>query len=437
MPPTRTIANTRIHFDNVGDLPIPCGLRSRRPPSDSLKAEYVAYTKESRNILDISRRLEENSPLLDTYSALLQNHRISNVIEFIERTNHRLNHNDWVVSTLEHIRDEQQELLINSLHQMNFEDLVSNIHRQLLRAKYPLPPLVKETYLETCPYQEELVPLPSTMTIEETPRTLPTPPPRRRHYRNNRAQVIYSRPLTHSGTSSSRRQGSGDSLEDSIDVDLSTEQAFGLSVEQVIEATNQAERQEVIDGYPLSPSDPSRVLYRDSNSRLLPQVEHTSVTPRNTFTFILQSFLPSVTYGEAPLAIIAGCYKMGISTIVFASFVVIMLAEAVTVTLTLYRAYHYFQHTPNALVQNMMRDGAFYCMTMFCMSVTNVLVIFLVPLQYVDMITVYQAVMHTILTIRMQLHLRKVNEHTYLGDRFAEGSLVPMSFMRSAFLADT
>ncbi|KIJ09190.1 hypothetical protein PAXINDRAFT_17712 [Paxillus involutus ATCC 200175] len=155
------------------------------------------------------------------------------------------------------------------------------------------------------------------------------------------------------------------------------------------------------------------------------------------FTFILQSFLPSVTYGEAPLAIIPGCYKTGISTIVFASFVVIMLAEAVTVTLTLYRAYHYFRHTPNALVQNMTRDGAFYCVTMFCMSVANVLVIFLVPLQYVDMITVYQAVMHTILTIRMQLHLRKVNEHTYLGDRFAEGSLVPMSFMRSAFLADT
>ncbi|KIJ21297.1 hypothetical protein PAXINDRAFT_5478 [Paxillus involutus ATCC 200175] len=276
MPPTRTITNTRIHFDNVGDLPIPCGRRSRRPPSDGLKAKYVAYTKESRNILDISRRLEENSPLLDTYSALLQNHCISNVIEFIERTNHRLNRNDWVVSTLEHIRDKQQELLINALHQMNFktlyptftDDVVTTTQVHLfdtsflflillvLKAKCPPPPSVKGTYHETFPYQEELVPLLSTMTIEETPRSLPTPPPRHRRYRNNRAQVIYSRPLTHSGTSSSRRQGSGDSLEDSIDVDLSTEQAFGLSVEQVIEATNQAERQEVIDGYPLSPSDP-------------------------------------------------------------------------------------------------------------------------------------------------------------------------------------
>ncbi|KIJ10732.1 hypothetical protein PAXINDRAFT_16279 [Paxillus involutus ATCC 200175] len=217
MPPAHTIANTRIHFDNVGDLPIPCGLRSRRPPSDGLKAEYVAYTKESRNILDISRRLEENSPLLDTYSALLQNHRISNVIKFIERTNHRLNHNDW-------------ELLINALHQMNFEDLVSNIHRQhghhdrgpLVRHFVPLSdPPSSESKASSSPISQREVPrdisLPRrtrsssianppsrrsstphsgvrTMTIEETPRTLPTPHRRRRRYRNNRA-VGNSHPL--------------------------------------------------------------------------------------------------------------------------------------------------------------------------------------------------------------------------------------------------
>ncbi|KIK75179.1 hypothetical protein PAXRUDRAFT_835771 [Paxillus rubicundulus Ve08.2h10] len=104
--------------------------------------------------------------------------------------------------------------------------------------------------------------------------------------------------------------------------------------------------------------------------------------------FILQSFLPSVTYGESPLPIISGCYKTGASPIVFALFVVIMVTEAVTTTLTLYRAFRHFRHTPNALVQNMTRDGVFYCVTMFCMSVANVLVIFLVPVQYTDMIAV-------------------------------------------------
>ncbi|KAF8839346.1 hypothetical protein BDN67DRAFT_1003745 [Paxillus ammoniavirescens] len=129
----------------------------------------------------------------------------------------------------------------------------------------------------------------------------------------------------------------------------------------------------------------------------------------------------------------SGCYKMGAGSVVFALFMVIMVTEAVTTTLRLCRAFRHFRHTPNALVQNMMCDGAFYCVTMFF---ANVLVIFLVPLQYADMIVVYQTVMHTILTTRMQLHLRKVNEHTYLGDRVAEGSLVPVSFTRSNFLIE-
>ncbi|KIJ06459.1 hypothetical protein PAXINDRAFT_20357 [Paxillus involutus ATCC 200175] len=71
---------------------------------------------------------------------------------------------------------------------------------------------------------------------------------------------------------------------------------------------------------------------------------------------------------DAPLAIISGCYKTGASSVVFANFVVIMLAEGgapestfLTTALTLYRAFGHFPHTPNALVQNMTRDGAFYC----------------------------------------------------------------------------
>ncbi|KAF8839353.1 hypothetical protein BDN67DRAFT_1012397 [Paxillus ammoniavirescens] len=156
-----------------------------------------------------------------------------------------------------------------------------------------------------------------------------------------------------------------------------------------------------------------------------------------SLVFILQSFLPSITYGEAPVAIISGCYKTGGSLVFFAFYVVIMLVEAVTTTLTLYRAYRYFRHTPNALVQSMTRDGVFYCVSMFIMSVANVLLTFLVPIQYADMVAVYQTVMHTMLATRMQLHLRKINQHTYLADPFGEQSLAPMSFFkRSTFLAD-
>ncbi|KAF8834102.1 hypothetical protein BDN67DRAFT_976238 [Paxillus ammoniavirescens] len=152
--------------------------------------------------------------------------------------------------------------------------------------------------------------------------------------------------------------------------------------------------------------------------------------------FILQSVLPSVTFGEPPIAIIPGCYETGDRSIDFTMFVVIMVTEAVTTTLTVYRAYWHFRHTPNALVQNMTRDGVFYCVTMFSMSITNALFTFLLPSQYTSIFYTYQAIMHTVLATRMQLHLRKVDQHTYLVDRLAEESLVPMSFMRSTFLSD-
>ncbi|KIJ12965.1 hypothetical protein PAXINDRAFT_14179 [Paxillus involutus ATCC 200175] len=152
--------------------------------------------------------------------------------------------------------------------------------------------------------------------------------------------------------------------------------------------------------------------------------------------FIFRSFLPSVTYGKAPFTIISGCYETGASSVLFASFVIVILPEGVTTALILYRALRYFRHTPNVLIQKMTRDGVFYCVTMFCMSVTNVLVICLFPIQGARVLDTYQAVMHTILATRMQIHLRKVDQHTYLMDPFAEESLPPMSFTTSTFLAD-
>ncbi|KIK80145.1 hypothetical protein PAXRUDRAFT_159443, partial [Paxillus rubicundulus Ve08.2h10] len=64
------------------------------------------------------------------------------------------------------------------------------------------------------------------------------------------------------------------------------------------------------------------------------------------------------------LATISRCYQMGGSSVVFAGFVALMLIEAVTITLTLYRAFRHFRHAANALIQNMTWDGFFYCVTM-------------------------------------------------------------------------
>ncbi|KAF9234562.1 hypothetical protein BU15DRAFT_65620 [Melanogaster broomeanus] len=72
--------------------------------------------------------------------------------------------------------------------------------------------------------------------------------------------------------------------------------------------------------------------------------------------FIFFRFIPSVTCA---------------SPILFASFVVIMLAEAVTTSFMLYRACRHFRHAPNVLIQNLTRDGVFYFLSMFAPILTG------------------------------------------------------------------
>ncbi|KAF9230740.1 hypothetical protein BU15DRAFT_83250 [Melanogaster broomeanus] len=111
--------------------------------------------------------------------------------------------------------------------------------------------------------------------------------------------------------------------------------------------------------------------------------------------------------------------------------------SAVTTSLTLYRAYRHFRNAPNTLSQNLARDGAFYCLSMFVMSVANVLVIFQLPVQYLQVLATYQTVMHTILATRMQLHLRKVDWSLRLGDPLSNEYVLPMSFRPMDRLYDT
>ncbi|KAF9232724.1 hypothetical protein BU15DRAFT_80928 [Melanogaster broomeanus] len=172
----------------------------------------------------------------------------------------------------------------------------------------------------------------------------------------------------------------------------------------------------------------------------------TLIASVGTLMFIFIQYLPSVTFGEPPFPIIYGCYMTGASPVLFVSFVVIMCVEAVTTSLTLYRAYKYFRDMPNVLIQNLTRDGLFYCLSMFVMSVINVLVIFLLPVglsallcvvsvpslvsfqvQYSQVLVMYQSVMHTILATRMQLHLRKLDSFVHGMDPFSDGSVLPMS----------
>jgi len=148
--------------------------------------------------------------------------------------------------------------------------------------------------------------------------------------------------------------------------------------------------------------------------------------------YISVQFLSSITFGEPPLPLIYGCYMTSTSSIHFMAFVILMCDGAVITSLTLYPAYRHFRHTPNFLVQNMMRDSAFYCLSTFAMSITNVLLIFLLPVPYSRVLVTYQVVMQAILATRMQIHLRKLHQSVHLSNPLSDGSVLPMESFKPA-----
>ncbi|EGO03053.1 hypothetical protein SERLA73DRAFT_131537 [Serpula lacrymans var. lacrymans S7.3] len=124
---------------------------------------------------------------------------------------------------------------------------------------------------------------------------------------------------------------------------------------------------------------------------------------------ILSLFFPTAHFVTPPLPTISGCYKVTGSKVILGAFVVIMVSEAVILFLTAYRAHRHIGPIQSPLFINLVRSGVFYCLVMFLFSLSNVLVIFILPLQYSQLLETFQAVLHAVLATRMQLHLRKVD----------------------------
>ncbi|EGO28793.1 hypothetical protein SERLADRAFT_459596 [Serpula lacrymans var. lacrymans S7.9] len=124
---------------------------------------------------------------------------------------------------------------------------------------------------------------------------------------------------------------------------------------------------------------------------------------------ILSLFFPTAHFVTPPLPTISGCYKVTGSKVILGAFVVIMVSEAVILFLTAYRAHRHIGPIQSPLFINLVRSGVFYCLVMFLFSLSNVLVIFILPLQYSQLLERFQAVLHAVLATRMQLHLRKVD----------------------------
>ncbi|KAJ3785685.1 hypothetical protein GGU10DRAFT_332919 [Lentinula aff. detonsa] len=118
--------------------------------------------------------------------------------------------------------------------------------------------------------------------------------------------------------------------------------------------------------------------------------------------YIFHKFLQTETYIPSPLPQIIGCAILGGQPILYLCWVILVVYEAVLLILMLIQYRRQF-----SLTRVVYRDGITYYIILFLLSIINVATILLLPHDLQNLFTPPQRVIHTILTSRVVLHMRK------------------------------
>ncbi|KAK7470059.1 hypothetical protein VKT23_001497 [Stygiomarasmius scandens] len=134
-----------------------------------------------------------------------------------------------------------------------------------------------------------------------------------------------------------------------------------------------------------------------------------------TCIVVLVLFLRSLKYGPPPLSTVVGCYPTEGSIILFVDFVILILYESIMLSLTMWVGFKKFRHSGNPLIKVLYRDGIYYFIYTFLISLGNILVLVAGPPELVDLLNTFQRVMHSILSTRVILHIRHIDRNVHGG----------------------
>jgi hypothetical protein len=102
-----------------------------------------------------------------------------------------------------------------------------------------------------------------------------------------------------------------------------------------------------------------------------------------------------------------GCHLSSGSPLFLFVFVVLLLFELVIVILTVYSGIKHFRHSPNPMVTTLYRDGLIYFLFTLLVTVANITIMALLPIDYVSLLPPLQINLHCVLSTRIIIHVRK------------------------------
>ncbi|KAJ3532997.1 hypothetical protein NMY22_g7520 [Coprinellus aureogranulatus] len=139
----------------------------------------------------------------------------------------------------------------------------------------------------------------------------------------------------------------------------------------------------------------------------------------------LAKFIYSLEYGPSPAPTILGCLPIkGNANHLSVLYILIVASELSILAITVLILLLKYKRSRSRLVTIFYRDGLIYFLIITALSVGNIICNFVAPQGYSYLLAHPQLVLHSIMSTRMVLHMRKVNE--------SPGTDIPLTDMKFA-----
>ncbi|KAH7924143.1 hypothetical protein BV22DRAFT_530194 [Leucogyrophana mollusca] len=134
-----------------------------------------------------------------------------------------------------------------------------------------------------------------------------------------------------------------------------------------------------------------------------------AVIPVITVLAVYQSSIFDL-FSQPPIPFISSCYQQGLEYAFFVCYLLLLVFETEIFLFTIYRVHVHCRHARGSLLKILAKHGVLYFVFSLLFSVTNILVIFLLPSYYSSVFGVLQTLAQALLATRMQLSLWKADQ---------------------------
>ncbi|KAJ8085514.1 hypothetical protein PM082_004332 [Marasmius tenuissimus] len=127
-----------------------------------------------------------------------------------------------------------------------------------------------------------------------------------------------------------------------------------------------------------------------------------------SFVFF-SSFIDATKFAASPLPQFRGCFVSGGNDMVYLCWVLLMVYNTGALIMIVIPGFSAYRiGGKSKLVKAVYRDGVIYYILIFLVSLINIVVILTLPRDLVNILSPFERVLHSVLTSRAVLHIRRV-----------------------------